>query len=76
MAYINETGIKQIAAFLRINHKNGKYISQNADMLSAWASDAEFSFGEGNDAWIEIKARDSVLGCTQTFTVSADGVTA
>ncbi|ABM60727.1 hypothetical protein [Verminephrobacter eiseniae] len=30
--------------------------------------------GEGNDAGIELKARDSINGRTQTFTVSTAGV--
>ena len=40
----------------------------------SWASEAEFSFAEGNGASIELKARDSVHGRAQTFTISAAGV--
>ncbi len=71
---VNENGIKQIAQFLLENHKQGERISQDASMLRAWAADAEFSLSEGNDAGIEIKSFDSVLGRTQTFTVSAEGL--
>lgn len=71
---VNKNGIKQIADFLLANHKQGERISQDARMLRAWAADAELSLSEGNDAGIEIKSQDSVLGRTQTFAVSAQGL--
>ena len=43
-------------------------------MLRAWAADAEFSLAEGNGAAIELAARDSVHGRTQTFEISAAGL--
>ena len=68
---INAEGLAQIATFLRNNHRKGDFtISQ----LNAWAADAEFQLDEGNPATIEIPARHSVTGHTQTFTVSANGI--
>ena len=70
---VNATGIKEIHAFLADNHqKGGDHF--NADMLRAWAADAEFSLAEGNDASIELRAWDSVYGRTQTFTISDAGL--
>ena len=43
-------------------------------MLRAWAADAEFSLGEGNGAVIELAARDSLRGVTQTFEISDSGL--
>jgi hypothetical protein len=75
---INATGVEEIRAFLVANH-NKPELYERADsismrMLRAWAQEAEFSLGEGNDASIELKARDSIHGRTQTFTISASGV--
>ena len=71
---INAAGIKEIHEFLAENHKlGGEHF--DISMLRAWAQSAESSLSEGNDASIEIKARDSVHGRTQTFTVSDAGIT-
>lgn len=70
---VNTAGLAQIAAFLADNHRlGGEHFS--ADMLRAWAADAEFSLAEGNGAVIELAARDSVRGVTQTFEVSSAGL--
>ena len=70
---VNAAGLAQIAAFLADNHKlGGEHFS--AGMLRAWAADAEFSLAEGNGAVIELAARDSVHGVTQTFEISAAGL--
>lgn len=69
---INEVGLKEIAEFLRANHKKGADF--NRDNLIAWAADAEFQLGEGNDACIEIRSFDSIHGRTQTFTISEAGI--
>lgn len=75
---INAAGIEEIRAFLLANHNRPDLYEgttrSTMDMLAAWARQAEFSLGEGNDAGIELKARDSIHGCTQTFTVSNAGV--
>lgn len=72
---VNAVGIAEIAAFLSENHKlGGKHFT--IDMLSAWAKDAEFSLAEGNGAVIELAARDSVHGVTQTFEISDAGLDA
>lgn len=75
---INAAGIEEIRAFLLANHIKPELYegtdSATMGMLRAWAAEAEFSLGEGNDAGIELKARDSIHGRTQTFTVSAVGV--
>lgn len=70
---VNATGLAEIAAFLADNHKlSGKHFTP--DMLRAWAADAEFSLGEGNGAVIELAARDSPRGVTQTFEISDSGL--
>jgi hypothetical protein len=70
---INAIGLKEIHAFLADNHKlGGNHF--DTSMLRAWAAEAEFSLSEGNDAGVEIKAYDSVHGCTETFTVSDAGI--
>lgn len=71
---INNNGIAQIAKFLRETHKNGAAIAESADMLGAWASDAEFQLGEGNPAMIEVRSSDAVDGHTRTFTISEEGI--
>lgn len=73
---VNANGIAQIAEFLRKNHKKGEMIGDNADMLNAWAQDAEFQLGEGNPASIEIRSFDSVHGFTQNFDISDEGLDA
>jgi hypothetical protein len=70
---VNDNGIQQIANFLAVYHKKGSF---TRNMLHAWASEAEFSMSEGNDATIEIKSWDSVHGRTQTFTISSEGLSA
>ena len=70
---INANGLKEIHTFLAENHKlGGDHF--DTSMLLAWAAEAEFSLSEGNDAGIEVKAYDSIHGCTQTFTVSDSGI--
>ena len=71
--HINETGLQEIARFLATRHKLGNFTD---DQLHAWAADAEFQMGEGNPPTIEIKARDSVSGRAEEFTVSPAGVEA
>lgn len=75
---INAAGIEEIRAFLVTNHKQPDLYAGSTkttrDMLRAWAQEAEFSLSEGNDAGIELKARDSIHGHTQTFCVSDAGV--
>lgn len=75
---INAAGIEEIRAFLLANHTTPDLYEGTTkftmDMLRAWAADAEFSLSEGNDAGVELKARDSIHGRTQTFTVSDAGV--
>lgn len=70
---VNAIGLAEIAAFLAENHKlGGDHFTP--DMLSAWAADAEFSLAEGNGAVIELAARDSLRGVTQTFEISDAGM--
>ena len=70
---VNAAGLKEIAAFLADNHNlGGEHFTP--DMLRAWAADADFSLAEGNGAAIELAARDSVRGVTQTFEVSDAGL--
>ena len=70
---VNAVGLAEIAAFLAENHKlGGEHFTP--DMLRAWAADAEFSLAEGNGAVIELAARDSMRGVTQTFEISVSGL--
>jgi hypothetical protein len=70
---VNDSGLEEIHVFLANNHKLGR-AHFTKQMLRAWAREAEFSLSEGNDAGIELKACDSVNGCTQTFTISDAGL--
>ena len=70
---VNAVGLAEIAAFLAENHKLGGE-RFTPDMLRAWAADAEFSLAEGNGAVIELAARDSMRGVTQTFEISVSGL--
>ncbi len=66
---VNAAGLAEIAAFLADNHvKGGDHFT--ADMLRAWAADAEFQLAEGNSATVEIRASDTVSGHAETYTVS------
>ena len=70
---VNAVGLAEIAAFLAENHKlGGEHFTP--DMVRAWAADAEFSLAEGNGAVIELAARDSMRGVTQTFEISVSGL--
>lgn len=72
-ATVNETGLAEIREFLSQNHKKGgDHFTR--EMLSAWASEAEFQVGEGNPPTIELHARDSVHGRTQEYTISPAGI--
>lgn len=71
--FVNAVGLAEIHAFLAEHHKlGGDHFT--AEMLLAWAADAEFQLAEGNGASIEIRSWDSVTGHTVTFTVSDAGV--
>ena len=70
---INELGLCEIDGFLTDNHRLGAR-GFDRSMLDAWARDAEFSMSEGNPPTIEIQARDSVHGVTQTYTISDAGI--
>jgi DNA-binding PadR family transcriptional regulator len=72
---INENGLKQLADFLRANHKRGEIIADSPKMLRAWADCAEFSLTEGNGASVEIRSFESVHGMTQDFTITDEGLT-
>ncbi len=70
---VNAAGLAEIAAFLADNHvKGGDHFT--ADMLRAWAADAEFQLAEGNSATVEIRASDTVSGHAETYTVSDEGI--
>lgn len=71
---VNTKGLVELAKFLAENHKRGDIISTSPSMLRAWAEEAEFSLGKGNDAGIEIRSFESIHGRTQTYTISAEGL--
>ena len=72
---VNEMGLAEIREFLARNHKLGGG-HFDAGMIRAWAQDAEFQLGEGNDATIEIRGADSVTGSPVCYTISDDGLDA
>ena len=72
---VNSAGLAEIQEFLAENHKHGG-AHFTADMLGAWAADAEFQLAEGNSPTIEISSRDSVSGHTETYTISDAGLEA
>ena len=76
LAYtVNAAGLAEIQEFLADNHKlGGDHFT--ADMLRAWAADAEFQLAEGNSPTIEIKSRDTLSGHTETYTISDAGLDA
>ncbi len=71
---VNENGITQIAEFLKKFHKNGEMLSEVSTSLNAYASDVEFSLGEGNDASFEISASSSTTGCPVVCTLTDQGL--
>ena len=70
---INNVGLAEIHDFLGRSHKLG-YDHFNADMIRAWAADAEFQLESGNGACIEVRSFDSASGHTENFTVSSAGI--
>ena len=73
---VNESGLAEIAAFLRENHKDGERIANDRSCLIAWAAEAERGLDNGNSAQIEIRSWDAVSGHTVTFEVSEAGLDA
>jgi hypothetical protein len=72
---VNEIGLNEIKQFLAENHKKGSD-HFTADMLNAWAADAEFQLSEGNPACIEIRSFDCAYGRTMEYTISPAGLDA
>lgn len=71
---INPIGLQEIYEFLRDNHILPPD-SIDADIVAAWARDAEFQLAEGNDPVIEIRAARAVAGAAVCYTISPEGVT-
>lgn len=71
---VNEQGLNEIREFLTSNHKLGGSFTRS--MLEAWAADAEAQIRAGNPATIEVKARDSIHGHAQEYTISDAGLSA
>ena len=72
MNHINKTGREEIASFLDAHHVSGHLFGEAE--IAAWAAEAEEQMGEGNPPTIEIPARNSITGATETYTVSNAGV--
>jgi hypothetical protein len=69
---VNDRGLGEIQAFLAKYHVyGGDHFA--ADMLRAWAAQAEFQTSEGNSPTIELRAWESVTGRTQEHEISAAG---
>ena len=71
-AHINTNGLNQIAAALGFSHKLGQE-HFTANMLNAWAAEAEESFDSGNGMCFEIKSWDSSTGRTEVVTITTHG---
>lgn len=70
---VNASGLNEIRQFLADHHRlGGEHFTDS--MLSAWADDAEFQMTEGNPPTIEIRARDSISGHAETYTISDAGI--
>lgn len=70
---VNEKGMQEIHSILAANHKLGGDRFGTAE-LSAWAADVEHHLANGNGAYIEIRAADSISGHTEIHTLSDDSV--
>ncbi len=70
---VNETGLAELAEFLRDNHKSGHKFGPSE--LSAWATSAEQNADDGNGPMVEIGAAYSVTGAPICYRISAAGVT-
>ena len=70
---VNATGLREIHEFLAKNHRLD-ITHFDHPMILAWAYDVEDSMAEGNGAEIELRSRDSLSGCTQTYTISDAGL--
>ena len=73
ISIVNPEGMRQIAGFLFENHNKGLLICETPSMLQAWANDAEFQLENSGEGSIEVLARDSVTGHTQSFVVGRSG---
>lgn len=72
VARINANGLEQIAAALGQHHKLGRdHFTPSG--LSAWASDAEQNFANGNGCYFEIRSFDSSSGSPVEVTITAEG---
>jgi hypothetical protein len=74
MKIINQTGLAEIAEFLRKNHKHGSRIAQDRSCINAWADEAEESLANGNPAMFEIRASESQQGWLVTCVISPAGL--
>ena len=72
MKVVNQTGIEEIRQFLSENHRQGDSLTPS--MLQAWADEANFKMAEGNPAFIEIRAHESVHGRAQVYDLSPEGI--
>ena len=70
---VNETGLAELAEFLRDNHKSGDKFGPSE--LSAWATSAEQNADDGNGPMVEIGAAYSVTGAPICYRISPAGVT-
>lgn len=69
---ITPAGIEQILQILGANHKLGRdHFTPN--MLAAWAREVEDHAMDTGEAYLEIRAADSVFGRTMTFTITPAG---
>lgn len=70
---VNEQGINEIKELLAANHKLGGDHFGPAE-LGAWASEVERHLSDGNGAYFEIRASDTVSGHTEIHYLSDDSI--
>ena len=70
---VNEKGLKEIHGILAANHRLGGDHFDRA-MLLAWAADVERHLDDGNGAYIEIRASDTVSGHAETHDLSPESI--
>lgn len=70
---VNERGLQEIHSILAVRHKLGGEHFDRA-MLGAWAADVERHLADGNGAYFEIRASDTVSGHTEIHYLSDDSI--
>jgi hypothetical protein len=70
---VNEIGLKEIAAFLAANHKDGDHFTRDM-IIEEWAARAEFQLAIGEPATITVRAWDCIHGDAMTYRITDAGL--